>query len=102
MAAYLIVEVGPVRDEAAYAAYRSQVPASVARAGGRYLARGGTVEVLEGDWSPERVVVVRFDSRAAARRWWVSHEYAELKALRQASVASRMVVVDGVPDGEAL
>jgi hypothetical protein len=60
MAAYLIVEVGPVRDEAAYAAYRSQVPASVARRA-VVICLGRTVEALEGDWSPERVVVVRLN-----------------------------------------
>lgn len=101
MSAYLIVDVGPVRNEAGYAEYRSRVPAEVRRAGGAYVVRGGTVEVLEGRWSPERVVVVRFDSKETARRWWSSAEYAELRRLRQASTDTRMILVDGVSDGEA-
>jgi uncharacterized protein (DUF1330 family) len=100
MAAYLIVDVGPVHDESVYAAYRSRVPASLAAAGGRYLARGGAVEVLEGDWSPDRVIVVRFETPEGARRWWSSAEYAELKDMRRASTTTRMIVVDGVRDGE--
>ena len=101
MAAYLIVDVGPVHDEAAYGAYRSRVSATIAAAGGRYLARGGAIEVLEGEWRPKRVIVVRFESAQAARHWWASREYAELKAMRQASTTTRMVVVDGVPEGVA-
>ena len=101
MAAYLIVDVGPVHDETIYAAYRSRVPASIVGAGGSYLARGGAVEILEGDWSPKRVVVVRFDSVEAARRWWSSGEYAELKDMRQASTTTRMVLVEGVPERQA-
>lgn len=100
MAAYLIVDVGPIHDEEVYAAY-SRVPGCIAEAGGRNLARGGAVEILEGDWSPKRVVVVRSDSVGAARRWWSSKEYFVLKPMRQASTTTRMVVVEGIPDGEA-
>ena len=98
MAAYLIVDVADIHDEQTYAAYRSRVSPGLLRAGGRYLARGAPVDVLEGDWRPGRLVVVRFDSREAARRWWTSPEYAELKQMRQAATRTNMVLVDGVPD----
>src|SRR5262245_9581040 len=101
MAAYLIVDIGPIHDEKAYAAYRASVSSTIARAGGEYLVRGGGVQVLEGNWLPQRVVVVRFDSADAARRWWSSGEYAELKSLRQGSAATRMILVDGVSNGGA-
>ena len=64
--------------------------------GGEYLARGGTIERLEGSWQPRRIVLVRFDSLDAARRWWSSEGYAELKAMRQASTDTNMIVVDGI------
>lgn len=96
MAAYLVVDIARVLDEHAYARYKNQVSPGLLAAGGRYLARGGPIDVLEGDWRPSRLVLVRFDSAAAARNWWSSPEYAALKELRQASTDTRMVLVDGV------
>ena len=95
MPAYLIVDI-TVRDEQRYAAYRAQVTETIVRHGGEYLVRGGKVERLEGDWSPSRVVVLRFESIAAAKKWWESEDYAELKALRQATTDTKMIVVEGV------
>jgi uncharacterized protein (DUF1330 family) len=96
MPAYLIVDVGPVHDERAYAQYVANMPANIRQAGGEYLARGGPVDVLEGNWTPTRVVVVKFESMEAVRRWWASPDYAELKSLRQRSADARMIVVDGL------
>jgi uncharacterized protein (DUF1330 family) len=98
LAAFLIVEINGVRDEAAYALYREEVSANLAAAGGQYLVRGGEVEVLEGNWMPGRVVVVRFDSIQAARDWWNSPAYAELKYMRQRSTNTNMVIVEGLPN----
>jgi uncharacterized protein (DUF1330 family) len=96
MAAYLIADIARVLDENAYGRYKSQVSPGLLSAGGRYLARGGPLEVLEGDWRPNRLILVRFDSVAAARSWWSSKEYAALKELRQAATDTRMVLVDGL------
>ncbi|HZW93241.1 MAG TPA: DUF1330 domain-containing protein [Candidatus Eremiobacteraceae bacterium] len=95
MAAFLIIEIA-VNDTEVYAAYRQAVSPNLAAAGGTYLVRGGEVEVLEGDWHPGRMVVVRFDSAEEARRWWNSPGYAELKALRQRSAKTNMILVEGV------
>ena len=57
---------------------------------------GRKIERLEGDWQPSRVVVVEFESIAAARKWWESEDYAELKAIRQATTGTAMIVVQGV------
>jgi len=96
MSAFLIAEI-EVHDEQTYAIYRAGV-ANLAAAGGTYLVRSGELEVLEGDWHPKRVVVIRFDSAEAARRWWSSPEYSELKAMRQRSATTNMILVEGVPD----
>jgi len=93
MAAYLIVDITKVLDEATYANYRSKVNRGIAEAGGEYLVRGDAVQVLEGDWSPNRIVVVRFPSIEAARQWWSSPEYSELKQTRQASTITNMILV---------
>lgn len=95
MSAYLIVDI-TVRDEQRYAAYRARVTEQITQYGGEYLVRGGRLERLEGDWSPGRVVVIRFESIAAARKWWESEDYAELKAIRQTTTDTKMIVVEGV------
>ena len=95
MAAYIIVNV-EVHDPVRYEDYRKSVLATLAPYGGRFLVRGGKVEVLEGSWSPKRFVVVDFPSAEQAREWWNSKEYAAPKALRQATSHTEMVVVEGV------
>jgi len=95
MPAYVIVDVR-VTDRALMEEYRKQVPATVAKYGGRFLVRGGAHEVLEGDWKPTRVVVLEFPDMAQARRWYDSEEYREPKALRLKAGQADMIFVDGV------
>ncbi|HJR08668.1 MAG TPA: DUF1330 domain-containing protein [Pyrinomonadaceae bacterium] len=95
MAAYVVVEV-EVHDKERYETYKQMVPPSLAAYGGRFLVRGGEVETLEGEWSPKRLVIVEFPSLERAKAWWSSEEYAEAKALRQATASTRMIVVAGV------
>ena len=96
MPAYLIADV-EVIDAAAFEEYRQKTPATVAAYGGRYLARGGALEVLEGDWTPPRISILEFPDLAAIRRWWSSPEYAPLRALRQRTARSNLVITQGVP-----
>jgi uncharacterized protein (DUF1330 family) len=95
MAAYIVVEV-EVHDAEKYEKYKGMVPPSLVPYGGRFIARGGEVETLEGEWSPKRLVIVEFPSAEQAKAWWASEEYAEAKALRQATARTQMVVVAGV------
>ena len=95
MPAYIVVEV-EVHDQERYEKYKSMVPPSLAGYGGRFLVRGGKVETREGDWSPQRFVMVEFPSLERAKAWWSSTEYAEAKALRQATATTQMIVVEGV------
>jgi uncharacterized protein (DUF1330 family) len=95
MAAYLIVGVR-IRDPERFEEYRAMVPATLSPYGGRFLVRGGAMQTLEGDWQPPRMVVLEFPDAERARSWWASPEYAEAKALRQATADTRMVLVEGV------
>jgi uncharacterized protein (DUF1330 family) len=95
MPAYIVVEV-EVHDLARYEKYKSMVPPSLAAYGGRFLVRGGKVENLEGGWAPKRFVIVEFPSVERAKEWWNSAEYAEAKALRQATATTQMIVVEGI------
>jgi uncharacterized protein (DUF1330 family) len=94
MPAYVVVEV-EVEDPARYETYKRMVPPTLAAYGGRFLVRGGDVETLEGDWSPKRIVIAEFPSVEKAKAWWSSTEYAEAKALRQATAKTQMIVVEG-------
>ena len=94
MAAYVVVEV-EVHDADRYETYKGMVPPTLAAYGGRFIVRGGEVETLEGEWSPKRLVILEFPSAERAKAWWGSEEYAEAKALRQATAHSRMIVVAG-------
>ena len=95
MAAYVIVQI-EIHDPEAYERYKVLAPPSIAAYGGRYIARGGATESLEGDWSPKRLVILEFPDLETARDWWASPEYAEAKALRHAAASSEMLVVAGV------
>ena len=95
MAAYVIVEINVI-DRARYERYKTLVPPSLAAYGGRFVVRGGRTETIEGEWSPERLVVIEFPTLETARAWWNSPEYAEAKALRQATAKSQMIMVEGV------
>lgn len=95
MAAYIIATI-EVTDPEQFEVYRGQVPATIARHGGKYLARGGHVEVVEGGQPARRTVVLEFDSLEKARGWYYSDDYAGPKALRMASTISNVMIVDGV------
>lgn len=99
MPAYLVVEV-TINDPATYARYKEMAPPTIAQYGGRYLARGGHTEVLEGAWRPTRLVILEFPSVDRARAWWNSPEYAPAKALRQACTDTDMVLLEGLPAGQ--
>ncbi len=95
MSAYVLVEI-EVLDQERYETYKQLAPSSIAIYGGRYLARGGDVETLEGMWLPKRLVILEFPSVDQAKAWWDSTEYEQAKALRQAVAHTRMIVVEGL------
>ncbi len=95
MPAYVIADV-EVLDSAGYEAYRQQVPATIAAFGGRYLARGGALTVLEGSWSPKRCVILEFPSAAQLKAWYDSPAYVPLRALRERTTKSNLVMVEGL------
>lgn len=94
MPAYVVVAV-TVNDPQTYAEYRPLASAAVARHGGRYLVRGGAVTPLEGDWQPQRFVILKFPSVAQAQAWYHSAEYQPAAALRHRAAASKMFIVEG-------
>jgi uncharacterized protein (DUF1330 family) len=98
MTAYVIVDVD-VHDPERYVRYRELARPVVEAFGGKYLARAGRTETLEGDWAPTRLVILEFPSIEQAHLWLNSEEYREARALRHATATTRMVVIEGY-DGQ--
>jgi len=95
MTAYVIMDIN-VTDPVGYEEYKRLAPAAAALHGGRYIARGGTTETLEGDWSPDRLIVIQFDSVDRAKTWLNSAEYSLPRQLRHKTSTCNMVVIEGV------
>jgi len=93
--AYVVVDVR-ITDPERAARYAAVSPATVERYGGRYLARGGAISVLEGGWDPKRLVVIEFPSIEKAREWYGSPEYREVRRLREGAGEWRVLLVEGV------
>jgi uncharacterized protein (DUF1330 family) len=96
MVAYVINDM-EVIDPQLLDEYKKLSPATVVQYGGRFLARGGQTETLEGTWSPKRLVILEFPSVAQAKAWVNSPEYAPAKRVRQKASRSNIIVVEGVP-----
>jgi uncharacterized protein (DUF1330 family) len=94
MPAYVIAETD-LHDAEQYERYKAAAPDTIAKYGGRYVARGGDLAVLEGDWRPPRLVILEFEDLAAAKRWYASPEYAAAKQLREGAATMRLVAVEG-------
>ena len=71
-------------------------PYITAKYGGKFIARGGKIDVLEGDWSPKRVVICEFESIERAREWYESEEYRPAMEIRQKTATAKIIVIDGL------
>jgi uncharacterized protein (DUF1330 family) len=95
MSAYVITDI-QVTDPMRYEDYKVLSSSSAALYGGTFIVRGGAHESLEGDWQPNRVVILEFPSADHVRRWWSSPEYEAAKAIRREAAESRIIMVEGV------
>jgi uncharacterized protein (DUF1330 family) len=97
MAAYLISDVS-MRDAEAFQTYRTRAAASIAAYGGRYLARGGAIEPLEGTWNPRIIIIVEFPTIEQAHAWYRSTEYASALEVRDDALSRNLILVEGIGD----
>ncbi len=93
MPALLIADIN-VQDANEYSEYRAANPGIIKKFGGRYLAVGGDVRVIEGDWTPRRVIIIEFPDMAAITAFYESPEYIRLREIRWKSADSRLVAVE--------
>jgi uncharacterized protein (DUF1330 family) len=92
--AYVLVDIDVI-DPERYEEYKRLSTLAAQRYGGKFIVRGGEVSVLEGDWRPNRLVVLEFDDEAAARRWYESPEYREAILIRHEASTSSLILVPG-------
>src|SRR3569623_1742490 len=95
MSAYVIFDVD-IRDAARYQEFMSGVKPALEKAGAKYLARGGSHKVYEGDWQPRRIVLLEFPSVAAWEEFYNGSTYQGLKHIRDACSSARLVSVEGL------
>src|SRR5215212_10650442 len=95
MPAYVIVDI-EITDPVGYEEYKRHASDTVFKYGGEYMARGGKAEVLEGEWQPNRIVILKFASADRAKQWLHCEEYAEPRKLRHKTARTNMIVVEGL------
>jgi uncharacterized protein (DUF1330 family) len=91
-----VIAAETIKDQAMFDEYRKEVVPTVSQFGGQFIARGGNLTVLEGEWPHPRLVIIEFPSRAAAEGWYRSPEYQKVISLRHKSSVGNLVVADGV------
>jgi uncharacterized protein (DUF1330 family) len=94
VAAYVIVDL-TVTDPAAFQQYASRIVDVVENCGGKYIVASENIERLEGDWRPQRLVVIQFESITRAKLWLQHDHYGELREIRHRAAKTNMIVVEG-------
>jgi uncharacterized protein (DUF1330 family) len=95
MSGYIIAYV-EVTNPTQYEEYKKWSSAAMQATGAEVCVRGGKTEVLEGDWAPERVVVLRFPTYEKAKAFHDSPEYLKAREARAGAAVMRMIVVEGL------
>ena len=95
MTAYISADV-TVTDAEKMANYREWSTKAMQEHGAQVLVRGGAFEVLEGPWTPSRLVLLAFESMDKAKAFYNSQTYTHARSLREGAGVMRMVVVEGV------
>ena len=94
MKAYLVLDFS-VNDFGGFRKYVAEIPAFIARHSGRYLVQGVQPTTIEGDWKPERMVILEFPERAKAEAFLGDPDIQDLFKVRHATTTSKLVLVDG-------
>ncbi len=93
MPAYVLVEVDVI-DPKEYDAYKSLTPATVEAYGGKFLIRGNPVQVMEGSWNHDRLVMIEFPDKKTAEEWYYSKEYQKARAVRLNASTAKFFIIE--------
>lgn len=94
MSSYLLIDT-EIRDQDAFSEFATKIYDAVVASGGTFLVRGGDIEVVEGEWTPSRVVIMSFDGDDGASQFVHSDAYTALEELRLRAVHSKVLVLEG-------
>ncbi len=94
MSSYVVIDTETL-DEEAYSEFAAKIADALAAHGGTFLVRGGNPEAMEGDWRPQRLVIMQFESANGASEFLSSAEYTTLDELRHRAVRSSVLAVQG-------
>ena len=94
MKAYLVLDFS-VQDLAGFRPYIANIPAFIEKHGGRYIVRGAEPTVMEGDWAPERMVILEFPARENAKAFLDDQDAQALFEIRHKTTRGKLVLVDG-------
>jgi uncharacterized protein (DUF1330 family) len=92
MSAYVLVEVD-IHDVSLYEEYKKLTPASIEAYGGRFVVRGLSVQVMEGDWKHDRLVLLEFPSKEVALSWYHSEAYQQARAIREKASSANFLII---------
>lgn len=95
MPAYLISDV-TIKNTEAFQTYRARAAVSIAQYGGHYLVRGGRSKSLEGNWTPDIIIIVEFPDFERAQAWYQSSEYAFALEVRDEALSRNLILIDGI------
>lgn len=94
MKAYLVLDVS-VNDFAGFKKYIAEIPAFIAKHSGKYIVQGVQRTTIEGDWRPERMVIIEFPERKMAEAFLSDPEIQDLFKVRHTTTTSKLVLADG-------
>jgi uncharacterized protein (DUF1330 family) len=95
MSGYIIAHV-QVTNPTQYEAYKKWSTLAMQAHHAEVCVRGGQVQVLEGDWAPERIVILKFPTFAAAKAFYETPEYLQAREARAGAAIMRMIAVEGL------
>ena len=95
MSAYVILDLS-IHDPKEIIEYQKLAPISIAAYDGKIIVRGGHLTTLEGEWSPERLVIIEFATAERAKEWYNSHMYTKASIHRNNAATSKMIIVEGI------
>ena len=94
MKAYLVLDLS-VNDFGGFKKYIAEIPTFIAKHSGRYIVRGAEPTAIEGDWKPERMVILEFPAREKADAFLGDPDIQDLFKVRHATTTGKLVLVDG-------
>jgi uncharacterized protein (DUF1330 family) len=94
MRAYLVLDLS-VNNFSGFRKYIAEIPAFIAKHSGKYIVQGVVPTIIEGDWKPERVVIIEFSERVNAEAFLRDPEIQDLFKVRHETTTSKLVLVDG-------